>query len=473
MDEEQRNNVKQADALWAVYDGSGDSWPNHNRRNNQRNTNGNRYERKPNKREHWSVNRDGEWGGSQASRHSPNPSVVVNIHTRGSRDSSSEWHNRPISPQTQIKSGCYNIQNGRRVHGSSDWRQERSPSVESQALEDDHNRSNGDDNDWTHNEDEQPSAWNSQTQENGWGDDKWENVHENNRSNDNNWADSQNDNNGNNETWPKGDAGDWEHDQNNQNNTDEWDWTNTNNDQNNWDKNNTNDPWANDNSGRNDGDSNQPDTDDWVHVNNHENDNDRNSYNGNAGSGNWENDNNDQENTGQWPAENDGQWSNNNNFDWENGNVEAEGNDDWNNDNINQQPANNWVEEDNNRSASAGRQNSPVPPMHPEPQQYRPPSSHGELPNQPAEKKHTFVTPRLVQAVRNDEPLLYTVPTDVAKEKLTTHQVQPGASVAYTHKLGTPDYLDTIEKPYAMFCFKYRQKGEFLLQDLFIFLMQK
>lgn len=73
------------------------------------------------------------------------------------------------------------------------------------------------------------------------------------------------------------------------------------------------------------------------------------------------------------------------------------------------------------------------------------------------------MTPRLIQATRHDEPLLYNVPEDVAKEKLTTHQVQPGPSVPYTHKIGTPDYLDTIEKPYAMFVFKYRQKGEFLL----------
>lgn len=74
------------------------------------------------------------------------------------------------------------------------------------------------------------------------------------------------------------------------------------------------------------------------------------------------------------------------------------------------------------------------------------------------------MTPRLVQQPRNDEPLLYTVPVDVAKEKLTTHQVQPGASAPYTHKISTPDYLDTIEKPYAMFVFKYRQKGEFLIR---------
>jgi hypothetical protein len=56
--------------------------------------------------------------------------------------------------------------------------------------------------------------------------------------------------------------------------------------------------------------------------------------------------------------------------------------------------------------------------------------------------------------------LLYTVPASVAEALSLSHQVQPGALARYVHKIRTPEYLDTLDEPYARFVFKYRHKGE-------------
>ncbi|KAL2058670.1 hypothetical protein ABVK25_001400 [Lepraria finkii] len=39
-----------------------------------------------------------------------------------------------------------------------------------------------------------------------------------------------------------------------------------------------------------------------------------------------------------------------------------------------------------------------------------------------------------------------------------SHQVHPGRSSTYRHKRGVPRYMDTFEKPYAVFRFHYRDK---------------
>jgi hypothetical protein len=51
-------------------------------------------------------------------------------------------------------------------------------------------------------------------------------------------------------------------------------------------------------------------------------------------------------------------------------------------------------------------------------------------------------------------------PYDVPADMPTTHQVKPGAGFMYAHKRRSPEYVDTLEEPYARFVFKYRTKGE-------------
>jgi hypothetical protein len=51
-------------------------------------------------------------------------------------------------------------------------------------------------------------------------------------------------------------------------------------------------------------------------------------------------------------------------------------------------------------------------------------------------------------------------PYDVPADMPTTHQVKPGEGYMYIHKKRSPEYLDTLEEPYAQFVFKYRTKGK-------------
>lgn len=55
------------------------------------------------------------------------------------------------------------------------------------------------------------------------------------------------------------------------------------------------------------------------------------------------------------------------------------------------------------------------------------------------------------------EPI-YSVPASVARGTSMSHQVRPGRSSTYRHKRGVPRYMDTFEKPYAVFRFHYRDK---------------
>jgi len=64
--------------------------------------------------------------------------------------------------------------------------------------------------------------------------------------------------------------------------------------------------------------------------------------------------------------------------------------------------------------------------------------------------------------VVEEEPL-YSVPEEIATKKRTSHQVQPGPGAMYAHKVHSPHYMDSMEEPYAVFVFKYRSKGSFLL----------
>lgn len=61
-----------------------------------------------------------------------------------------------------------------------------------------------------------------------------------------------------------------------------------------------------------------------------------------------------------------------------------------------------------------------------------------------------------------DSPL-YTIPEEIVKRKNVTHQVNAGRPTAYYHRQSTPKYLDSHDDPYAVFIFKYRSKGTYLI----------
>ncbi|KAH9879349.1 hypothetical protein J1614_002788 [Plenodomus biglobosus] len=63
-----------------------------------------------------------------------------------------------------------------------------------------------------------------------------------------------------------------------------------------------------------------------------------------------------------------------------------------------------------------------------------------------------------------EEPLLK-ISKEAASEKGIEHQVQAGKGTQYGHVIGRPDYLDSLEKPYAVFRFKYRSRA--MLKSLF------
>ncbi len=63
--------------------------------------------------------------------------------------------------------------------------------------------------------------------------------------------------------------------------------------------------------------------------------------------------------------------------------------------------------------------------------------------------------------VADEEPPLR-IPRSVADEKDLDHQVLGGKGAIYSHKLRSPRYTDTMEKPYATFKFHYRTRGKCL-----------
>lgn len=56
------------------------------------------------------------------------------------------------------------------------------------------------------------------------------------------------------------------------------------------------------------------------------------------------------------------------------------------------------------------------------------------------------------------EDPLPSVPKAVARSKHVEHQVKTGKGAQYLHLCARPEYLDSMQKPYAVFTFKYRSK---------------
>lgn len=56
------------------------------------------------------------------------------------------------------------------------------------------------------------------------------------------------------------------------------------------------------------------------------------------------------------------------------------------------------------------------------------------------------------------EELLYKIPETLAEKEQLEHQVRVGKGAEYHHRVGRPAYIDSLEKPYAVFRFKYRSR---------------
>ena len=61
--------------------------------------------------------------------------------------------------------------------------------------------------------------------------------------------------------------------------------------------------------------------------------------------------------------------------------------------------------------------------------------------------------------IAGEEPR-YDVPWHLFSVRGSTHQVQPGPGYKYLHKRLSPEYLESLEEPYARFVFKYGTSGE-------------
>ena len=77
--------------------------------------------------------------------------------------------------------------------------------------------------------------------------------------------------------------------------------------------------------------------------------------------------------------------------------------------------------------------------------------NHGNTSRQANHALHT--------SAEGEDPL-YTVPEEIAMRKSMSHQVRPGKPIAYAHRTSSPKYMDTYDRPYAVFVFNYRSKGK-------------
>ncbi|KAF2118488.1 hypothetical protein BDV96DRAFT_597306 [Lophiotrema nucula] len=158
----------------------------------------------------------------------------------------------------------------------------------------------------------------------------------------------------------------------------------------------------------------------------------------------------------------------------------------WGNDNSNQQ-GDSWPKNDQSQVKAAswnndgGADNQSVAstsksrlrnyhrlrkPAHLQPQPHWnfPPPPPGRLATIPedSESVASGVAPRIRKF--KEAPLL-AIPESKAKEQCLDHQVQEGKGIQYEHCIGRPEYLDTLEKPYAVFRFRYRSQA--MLHKLF------
>ncbi|KAL9079309.1 MAG: hypothetical protein Q9157_001785 [Trypethelium eluteriae] len=160
-----------------------------------------------------------------------------------------------------------------------------------------------------------------------------------------------------------------------------------------------------------------------------------------------------------------GQW-NSNNDQWGNG-----GENQWSGEPNNQQrDSNNHGQDANNDNGNWQENNNGTAPTEP------PPAARVPIPSElkvksywtswkEAHKPETTESNSAKKRSRTEliyvapEEPLYTIPQTTAQEMQVDHQVKVGRGAAYCHRVGKPEYLDSMEAPYAVFSFKYRSKA--------------
>lgn len=232
----------------------------------------------------------------------------------------------------------------------------------------------------------------------------------------------------------------------------------TNNNDQNWSSGNQN--VGNDNDWNNTSNSNQngANNDGW---NNNSNDNN----NVNSQDNNWEQ-GNDNGNAGN---SNNDDWVNNN----DNNNNDNAANDDWGNTNSNSNNNNNnsgdsWGK--NNNSAAQANTSGDNWIADGADNKAAQPAQESILEKDIARNLYGPHGPYYsLRAINLDDPKpdaeeepRFDVPKSIAAGRSSTKQVQPGPGYRYYKKSITPEYIDTLDNPYARFVFKYRTREQVL-----------
>ena len=87
-------------------------------------------------------------------------------------------------------------------------------------------------------------------------------------------------------------------------------------------------------------------------------------------------------------------------------------------------------------------------------------SKYRHLSSSTTPKSHwKFPPPNPSSPPSNTSPPPLKLSTAQASEKNLEHQVQLGKGTSYGHAISRPEYIDTLENPYAVFRFKYRSRA--------------
>lgn len=196
--------------------------------------------------------------------------------------------------------------------------------------------------------------------------------------------------------------------------------------------------------------------------------NDQQASNQNDG-GNWANDtnngasNDNQDQPDNWDSAGD-QNNTNDADDWvkDNNNSHNDNNSGWNNDDTNNTANTGWDMNDNGQSAdnqNSGSGTSKESAQHSE-------IDLAALTNAARDLYGPHGPYYSFRALRLDEPKpdaleepRYDVPKALALTRGSTKQVQPGPGYRYYKRRLEPEYIDSMDNPYARFVFKYRTKG--------------
>ncbi|KAF2187807.1 hypothetical protein K469DRAFT_107580 [Zopfia rhizophila CBS 207.26] len=92
------------------------------------------------------------------------------------------------------------------------------------------------------------------------------------------------------------------------------------------------------------------------------------------------------------------------------------------------------------------------------PRSFPPPAVKKPLRPIPEDLEGVFTKGEPKEGQRYYEESLFNIPPSKAKEEHLEHQVRPGKGTKYNHCVGRPEYMDMLEKPYALFRFKYRSR---------------